>query len=75
MIDPTERDIGRKVIYTGNYGGSLEEGVITSFNNSYVFVRYGTKYTSEATSRSDLEWPPHETLPRHRPRSRRLRDV
>ena len=56
MIDPTQDDIGRKVIYTGNYGGPLEEGVITSFNDAYVFVRYGAKYGSEATSRSDLEW-------------------
>ena len=58
MIDPTKEDIGRKVIYTGNRypGGKREEGVITSFNNAAVFVRYGAKYGSEATNRSDLEW-------------------
>ena len=33
MIEPTEDDIGRAVVYTGNRypGGALEEGVITSF--------------------------------------------
>ena len=56
MIDPTEKDIGRKVYYTGNYGGPIEEGVITSFNDTCVFVRYGAKYHSEATNREDLEW-------------------
>ena len=56
MIDPTEQDIGRKVIYTGNYGGPLEEGVITSFNECAVFVRYGANTTSKATNRTDLEW-------------------
>ena len=41
MIEPTDNDIGRKVIYTGNRypGGELEEGVITSFNSHIVFVR------------------------------------
>ena len=56
MIEPTEKDIGRKVIYTGNYGGPDEEGVITSFNDRVVFVRYGAKIHSEATNRSDLKW-------------------
>ena len=56
MIEPTEQDIGRKVVYTGNYNGPLEYGVITSFNDAVVFVRYGAKQNSEATNRSDLEW-------------------
>lgn len=58
MIEPTEEDIGRKVVYTGNRypGGELEEGVITSFNHANVFVRYGAKNNSEATNRLDLEW-------------------
>jgi hypothetical protein len=61
MIDPTEQDIGRKVIYTGNYGGQLEEGVITSFYECAVYVCYGTNYHSKATNRSDLEWAPPKT--------------
>lgn len=58
MINPTRDDIGRKVIYTGNRypGGQPEEGVITSFNDRYVLVRYGAKFGSESTSREDLEW-------------------
>jgi hypothetical protein len=58
MIEPTENDIGRKVIYTGNThpGGELEEGVITSFNSHCVFVRYGSDYGSKGASREDLEW-------------------
>jgi hypothetical protein len=58
MIEPTEDDIGRAVVFTGNRypGGKLEEGVITSFNNYVVFVRYGTDKGSKGTSRADLEW-------------------
>jgi len=58
MINPDERDIGRKVIYTGNRysGGQIEEGVITSYNAAAVFVRYGSDQHSKATSREDLEW-------------------
>ena len=60
MIDPTESDIGRKVVYNGdqrNYGGVAWAGVITSFNKAWVFVRYGPPgTTSQATARSDLEW-------------------
>ena len=58
MIEPTEKDIGRKVVYTGNThpGGELEEGIITSFNSTSVFVRYGDKHTSQATNPRDLQW-------------------
>ncbi|SIO65351.1 hypothetical protein SAMN05443247_10544 [Bradyrhizobium erythrophlei] len=58
MIEPTEDDIGRGVVYTGNRypGGRLEEGVITSFNDHRVFVRYGSDKGSKSTSREDLEW-------------------
>lgn len=44
----TQQDIGRKVIYQP-YHGDTEEGVITSFNSLYVFVRYGSQCTSQAT--------------------------
>ena len=58
MIEPTNDDIGRAVVYTGNRypGGKLEEGVITSFNDYRVFVRYGSDKGSKSTSREDLEW-------------------
>jgi hypothetical protein len=57
-ISPTQNDIGRAVIYTGNRypGGKTEEGVITSFNFHCVFVRYGADKHSKGTSRADLEW-------------------
>lgn len=44
----TQEDIGRKVVYEDGFGYN-EEGVITSFNSSYVFVRYGSQYHSQAT--------------------------
>lgn len=58
MIEPTQADVGRKVIYTGNRypGGQPEEGVITSFNAHTVFVRYGSDAHSKGTNREDLEW-------------------
>lgn len=58
MIDPAPNDIGRAVVYTGNRhpGGKLEEGVITSFNDHCVFVRYGADKHSKGTDRRDLEW-------------------
>jgi hypothetical protein len=57
-IEATDADIGRAVVYTGNrsWGGPDEEGVITSFNERNVFVRYGANKGSQATSRTDLEW-------------------
>ena len=55
MIYPEEDDIGRAVVYTGNRG-KPEEGVITSFNDHSVFVRYGADKYSKGTSRADLKW-------------------
>lgn len=34
----------------------MEEGVITSFNDAVIFVRYRGDNHSKATSREDLEW-------------------
>jgi hypothetical protein len=58
MIEPTEADIGRAVLYTGNryVGGKTERGVITGLNHWTVFVRYGSDAQAMATSREDLEW-------------------
>lgn len=70
MIEPTEADIGRTVIYTGNRypGGKAELGVITSFNERTVFVRYGADRASKGTDPADLEWAsgerPSFTCPR-----------
>lgn len=58
MIEPTDADIGRGVVYTGNryVGGKPERGVITGFNHWVVFVRYGATPYAMGTSREDLEW-------------------
>ena len=58
MITPTKADIGRRVLYTGNThpGGEIEEGVLTAFNDTCAFVRYGTRLTPQGTNLSDLEW-------------------
>ena len=54
MIEPTEADIGRKVIYHGGAhpGAIPEEGIITSFNAYAVFVRY----LDAATVRPGRRW-------------------
>ena len=62
MVEPTEADIGRNVIYVpGHAKGDLghkdcETGTITSFNQWAVFVRYGMGITSAATNRAELYW-------------------
>jgi hypothetical protein len=56
VINPTDKDIGRKVVYCDRRGSKTEEGVITSFNSYCVFVRYGSSTTSAGTRREDLEW-------------------
>ena len=59
MIDPQPSDVGRKVVFTQRYNPTAakrEEGVITSINEQFVFVRYGNQSHSKATYRSDLEW-------------------
>jgi hypothetical protein len=58
MIEPSEADVGRRVVYTGNRhpGGKPEYGVITSVTLSFVFVRYGDDKFSKGTYYEDLEW-------------------
>lgn len=58
MIQPTQVDLGRHVIYRerGDHPGKkLEEGILTSFSDLYAFVRYGG-VASAATNFDDLEW-------------------
>jgi hypothetical protein len=55
MIEPTEKDIGRRVTYH-RVERFQERGVITSFNDQYVFIRYSLDQNSKATKREDLEW-------------------
>lgn len=65
MIDPEQKDIGRKAIYRERSGfriGVVEEGVITSYNDYFVFVRYGNDTHAKATRRGDLEWAAAENI-------------
>lgn len=55
-IDPKRTDVGRRVLYCPYVGAAPEPGVITSFNDAYVFVRYDGDAFSKATDRADLEW-------------------
>ena len=63
----TENDKGRKVIYSRKgfegielpfsdvrFGNKFEEGIITSWNDSFMFIRYGKDIHSKATYPSDL---------------------
>jgi hypothetical protein len=56
MIEPQATDIGRKVVYMNINNNKPEEGVITSFNERFVFVRYGADTHSKATNRAALKW-------------------
>ena len=63
MINPTEKDIGRSVTYQRSWIDSHGQryfididGIITSFNDYCVFVRYGEDQHSKGTRREDLEW-------------------
>ncbi len=52
-IKQAKENIGRKVIYKSY--GKMETGVITSVNDKFVFVRYGTDINSKATNPKDLD--------------------
>lgn len=58
-IWPTEEDIGRGVVYVAHPGAAPEDGVVTSFNDRVVFVRYASQHpgaSGKATRREDLRW-------------------
>jgi len=56
MIQPDHSDIGRKVIFRVHGSAKVKEGVITRFNEKYVFVRFGKEEKSTVTTRDELEW-------------------
>lgn len=59
MIYPTEEDIGRSVLYTGErFRGKSEEGSLKALSRmaDAVFVRYGNNANATLTYNSDLEW-------------------
>ena len=55
MIEPTSKDVGKKVVYYDDYG-KMDFGVITGFNHRHVFVQYGSIGKGQPTSREDLRW-------------------
>ncbi len=48
-LNEAREQIGRKVIYKSAPFAPIEVGVITSVNETYVFVRYGSDQHSKAT--------------------------
>lgn len=53
----THIDVGRRVrYYSRNPNVPPEDGVITSMNNKYVFVRFDGDKHSKACLRIDLEY-------------------
>lgn len=57
MIDPRPEDEGRRVVYVvRRVPRHADVGVVTSWNDKYVFVRYGGDVGSKATRREDLHW-------------------
>lgn len=55
-IKVVEADIGRAVVYRTAPNFEPEQGVITSFNDRCVFVRYGNSIRGVATNPDDLDW-------------------
>lgn len=53
-LDEARERIGNAVVYRPTVG-PVEQGVITSVNSHYVFVRYGSNIGSAATRPEDLE--------------------
>ncbi len=58
MIEPTEKDINRAVIYRpkGRLPDKWEGGIVISFNDHVVFVQYVGDLASKGTMREDLHW-------------------
>lgn len=61
-IEVSQEDVGKRVRYVplhanGDLGHpDVEEGIITSFNEYTVFVRYGSDLHSKGTYPTDLVW-------------------
>jgi len=53
-LDEARASIGLLVVYRKPWC-EVEQGVVTSVNDHYVFVRYGAQVGSQATDPADLE--------------------
>ena len=58
-LDEAREHIGDKVTYRAPESAHTDEGVITSVNHRFVFVRYGSDYGSQATAAERLELLAH----------------
>ena len=58
MINPTEKDIGRRVFLKQNWmkSNEYEYGFIRGFNSFFVFVQYGLDTNNKSTKREYLYW-------------------
>ncbi len=65
-LDEARELIGNAVVYRP-FGGPVEQGVITSVNDYFVFVRYGADLHSKATRAGQLSgtvfYEPTEATP------------
>lgn len=53
-LDEARQSIGSGVVFRGGASSEDEDGVITSVNDTYVFVRYGGDQHGKATRPEDL---------------------
>ena len=54
MVIQSPEIIGRKVRYTMPHG-ETKEGIVSSYNSHWIFVRYTSGDTAAATNPKDLE--------------------
>lgn len=53
MIEPIKEDIGKDVILSFKHN---QEGIITSYNKQFVFVKFRNDGQPQAVKRKLLEW-------------------
>jgi len=56
MIEPTKQDIGRKVYYKKEWTNGYGCGIITSFNDTYVYVDHGIDIGIIPALRGNFFW-------------------
>lgn len=56
ISDLKPEDVGRKVVYQSYPDGPTEEGLITSWNDTFIFVDYTNVGRGNATPPNKLNW-------------------
>lgn len=54
-LEQARRHVGAAVVYTVPHGLLTEDGIITSVNEKWVFVRYGRDRHAKATHPDNLD--------------------